>query len=213
MLISVFSFAVKYCFVAGWVGSIRFCIAYSFVILCEALIDFVELSEVLWSMVLRDGFTMFEGYIGAGAIAIVFPSWAIGTVGVLLLMEGLSAFLHTLRLHWYVMTSLKIWRHTGVMRGLVALAILIYLMSRQLPMYHNRSCQEVVQVNCSNCFRHSYFRNAPNWLSLHKSIKFCYGLLILAMVCQYILFCYTIQSHFTLYITCCLCILYLCRLY
>ena len=37
--------------------------------------------------------------MGAGAIALVFALWVVATVGVLLLMEGLSGFLNTLRPH------------------------------------------------------------------------------------------------------------------
>jgi len=59
-----------------------------------------QLSEVLWSMVMRIGLTGFKGYGGAVAIYVIFAFWAALTLSIMVLMEGLSAFLHTLRLHW-----------------------------------------------------------------------------------------------------------------
>jgi len=60
-----------------------------------------QLSEVLWSMVMRIGLKGFgTGYGGAVAMYFIFAFWAALTISIMVLMEGLSAFLHTLRLHW-----------------------------------------------------------------------------------------------------------------
>ncbi|KIK59030.1 hypothetical protein GYMLUDRAFT_44767 [Collybiopsis luxurians FD-317 M1] len=58
-----------------------------------------QLSEVLWSMTL-EAFLEPVGVAGWIALILITVFWFIATVFVLCLMEGLSAFLHALRLHW-----------------------------------------------------------------------------------------------------------------
>ncbi|KAJ3096820.1 H(+)-transporting V0 sector ATPase subunit a [Phlyctochytrium bullatum] len=57
-----------------------------------------QLSEVLWDMVMLNALSV--PVLRPIAIMIGFAFWFALTVFVLLLMEGLSAFLHALRLHW-----------------------------------------------------------------------------------------------------------------
>ncbi|XP_017551687.1 V-type proton ATPase 116 kDa subunit a1 [Pygocentrus nattereri] len=58
-----------------------------------------ELSEVLWRMLLRGTLGCHPG-LGSLLLALVFSCFALLTFAVLIVMEGLSAFLHALRLHW-----------------------------------------------------------------------------------------------------------------
>ncbi|KAG1654258.1 V-type proton ATPase subunit a isoform 1 [Nymphon striatum] len=59
-----------------------------------------QLSEVLWTMVMKISFGMSTFWAGGIVMYFIFAAWAGLTIGVLLVMEGLSAFLHALRLHW-----------------------------------------------------------------------------------------------------------------
>lgn len=48
---------------------------------------------------MKNGF-MDVPYVGFVLVYIIFSVWSNLTVGILVVIEGLSAFLHTLRLHW-----------------------------------------------------------------------------------------------------------------
>lgn len=59
-----------------------------------------ELSEVLWNMVLKIGLQSSGPVNGPIMVYLLFWAWSLFTLAILVMMEGLSAFLHTLRLHW-----------------------------------------------------------------------------------------------------------------
>ena len=71
-----------------------------------------QLSEVLWSMVLDIPLKM-SGIVGIVVLPFVTIAFLILAVSILILMEGLSAFLHALRLHWVEFMS-KFYGGTGV---------------------------------------------------------------------------------------------------
>lgn len=60
-----------------------------------------ELSEMLWVMVLAKLGLRDTSMAGGPKIFVIFAIWAVFSLSILVVMEGLSAFLHTLRLHWY----------------------------------------------------------------------------------------------------------------
>jgi len=70
-----------------------------------------QLSEVLWVMTLERVMGM-GGMIGIVAFIIIGVFWFSLTVFILCIMEGLSAFLHALRLHWVEANS-KHYEGTG----------------------------------------------------------------------------------------------------
>jgi V-type H+-transporting ATPase subunit a len=62
-----------------------------------------ELSVVFYEKILVTGMRIAAQQPGAAGVVLLFATWAAWaafTLGVLIAMEGLSAFLHTLRLHW-----------------------------------------------------------------------------------------------------------------
>ncbi|KAG6457961.1 hypothetical protein O3G_MSEX010586 [Manduca sexta] len=59
-----------------------------------------QLTDMLWVMLLSKLGLREHTALGFIHVTVIFAAWATFTITIMVVMEGLSAFLHTLRLHW-----------------------------------------------------------------------------------------------------------------
>jgi V-type H+-transporting ATPase subunit a len=104
-------FSLSDAFIYSGIHTIEFCLGCishtaSYLRLWALSLAHSQLSEVLWQKIMSGiGFQMVPGW---GGLILVYIFWWIFlalTIAILVMMEGLSAFLHALRLHWVEFNS------------------------------------------------------------------------------------------------------------
>ena len=92
-----------------WIKQVIHCIEYvlgcvsntaSYLRLWALSLAHAELSEVFWNFAIMKMLSPAKGVGGGVVMYFGFGAWFSATLGVLVIMEALSAFLHALRLHW-----------------------------------------------------------------------------------------------------------------